>query len=146
MLSVSAAKQIVKSKSENDGRRVCMKLKNKFAARTAMLIGASIIFSGCKKQSHAPQPAAPEQREAAAPAQPTPAGPAGTKPAPATATAASKAAAPAHDYIKELQSPAKLKEKAPETYKVKFDTTRGEFTITVTRAWAPLEADRFTTW
>jgi peptidyl-prolyl cis-trans isomerase A (cyclophilin A) len=36
-----------------------------------------------------------------------------------------------------------LKEKAPESYKVKFDTTRGEFTITVTRAWAPNEADRF---
>jgi len=120
-----------------------MKLKNKFAAGIAMLIGASIILSGCKKQQQPPQPAAPEQPKAAAPAQPTPAAPAGTKPAPAPATAASKAAAPAHDYIKELQSPAKLKEKAPETYKVKFDTTRGEFTITVTRAWAPLEADRF---
>jgi peptidyl-prolyl cis-trans isomerase A (cyclophilin A) len=40
-------------------------------------------------------------------------------------------------------APAKLKEKAPETYQVKFDTTRGEFTVTVTRASAPLGADRF---
>jgi peptidyl-prolyl cis-trans isomerase A (cyclophilin A) len=28
---------------------------------------------------------------------------------------------------------------------VKFDTSRGEFTITITRAWAPLGADRFYT-
>jgi peptidyl-prolyl cis-trans isomerase A (cyclophilin A) len=42
-----------------------------------------------------------------------------------------------------LLRPALLKEKAPETYKVKFTTTRGEFTMVVTRAWAPLGADRF---
>src|SRR5262249_28340996 len=44
---------------------------------------------------------------------------------------------------KALLAPKKLLEKAPDTYKVKFDTTRGAFTITVTRAWAPLGADRF---
>ncbi len=119
-----------------------MTLKNKCSAGMIALIAASIILSGCKKQEQPAQPA-PEQPKAAAPAQLAPAAPAEAEPAPAPATAASKAAAPAHDYIKELQSPAKLKEKAPETYKVKFDTTRGEFTITVTRAWAPLEADRF---
>jgi len=107
------------------------------------LIAASIILSGCKKQEQPAQPAAPEQPKVAAPAQPAPAAPAETMPAPAPSTATSKPAVPAHDYIKELQLPAKLKEKAPETYKVKFDTTRGEFTITVTRAWAPLGADRF---
>src|SRR5580693_4764245 len=31
----------------------------------------------------------------------------------------------------------------PATYQVKFVTTRGEFTVTVTRAWAPFGADRF---
>ena len=36
-----------------------------------------------------------------------------------------------------------LKEKAPETYQVKFETTRGDFVMTVTRAWAPIGADRF---
>src|SRR5258708_2597206 len=118
-----------------------MTLKNKCSAGMIALIAASIILSGCKKPKQPAQPA-PEQPKAAAPEQPAPAAPAETKPAPAPATAASKPAA-AHDYIKELQSPAKLKEKAPESYKVKFDTTRGEFTITVTRAWAPLEADRF---
>lgn len=39
--------------------------------------------------------------------------------------------------------PAKLNEKAPETFKAQFDTTKGKFTIEVTRALAPNGADRF---
>ena len=42
-----------------------------------------------------------------------------------------------------LMNPASLNEKAPDTFKAKFDTSAGEFVITVTRAWAPLGADRF---
>ena len=42
-----------------------------------------------------------------------------------------------------LLNPASLTEKAPETYEVKFTTTKGDFVLTVTRAWAPLGADRF---
>jgi peptidyl-prolyl cis-trans isomerase A (cyclophilin A) len=42
-----------------------------------------------------------------------------------------------------LMNPASLNETAPATYKVKFDTSAGEFIITVTRAWAPIGADRF---
>jgi peptidyl-prolyl cis-trans isomerase A (cyclophilin A) len=34
-------------------------------------------------------------------------------------------------------------EQAPETYRAKFETTKGNFTVEVTRAWAPLGADRF---
>jgi len=39
--------------------------------------------------------------------------------------------------------PAKLTAKAPETFKVRFDTTKGKFTIEVTRSLAPNGADRF---
>ncbi|MGC1902699.1 MAG: peptidylprolyl isomerase [Candidatus Acidiferrum sp.] len=46
-------------------------------------------------------------------------------------------------YDRALLHPSLLKEKAPETYIVKFVTTRGDFTVTVTRAWAPIGADRF---
>jgi peptidyl-prolyl cis-trans isomerase A (cyclophilin A) len=53
------------------------------------------------------------------------------------------AAAPRPSYDRTLLRPALLKDKAPETFKVKFTTTRGEFTMVVTRAWAPLGADRF---
>ena len=39
--------------------------------------------------------------------------------------------------------PAKLTEKAPGTFKAQFDTTRGKFTIEVTRSLSPNGADRF---
>ena len=42
-----------------------------------------------------------------------------------------------------LKNPASLNEKAPETYKVRLDTSAGPVVIQVTRAWAPLGADRF---
>src|SRR5690348_3517276 len=42
-----------------------------------------------------------------------------------------------------LLNPASLHAKAPEVYLVKFHTSRGDFTMKVTRAWAPLGADRF---
>jgi len=42
-----------------------------------------------------------------------------------------------------LKDPSKLNEKAPATFKAKFDTTQGEFIVEVTRAWAPIGADRF---
>lgn len=44
---------------------------------------------------------------------------------------------------KALMTPATLKAEAPATYKVKFDTSAGEFVVQVTRAWAPNGADRF---
>ena len=49
----------------------------------------------------------------------------------------------ASPYDRALLKPALLKDVAPDTYQVKFETTRGDFTITVTRAWSPLGADRF---
>jgi peptidyl-prolyl cis-trans isomerase A (cyclophilin A) len=36
-----------------------------------------------------------------------------------------------------------LNDKAPDVFHVKFETTKGDFTMRVTRAWAPLGADRF---
>ncbi|MGE5648156.1 MAG: peptidylprolyl isomerase [Acidobacteriota bacterium] len=40
-------------------------------------------------------------------------------------------------------NPAEHNATAPETYQAQFETTKGIFTIEVTRAWAPLGADRF---
>jgi peptidyl-prolyl cis-trans isomerase A (cyclophilin A) len=42
-----------------------------------------------------------------------------------------------------LANPAALREQAPPSYKVKFDTSKGPFVIEVHRDWAPLGADRF---
>ena len=40
-------------------------------------------------------------------------------------------------------NPAEMNETAPETYRAQFETSKGNFTVEVTRAWAPLGADRF---
>jgi peptidyl-prolyl cis-trans isomerase A (cyclophilin A) len=42
-----------------------------------------------------------------------------------------------------LLRPSSLNEQAPATFKAKFTTTKGDFVVEVTRAWAPLGADRF---
>ncbi|MGD0694526.1 MAG: peptidylprolyl isomerase [Terriglobia bacterium] len=56
----------------------------------------------------------------------------------ATATKAAPAAAKLS-----LLEPAALNQKAPDTFKAKFTTTKGDFVVQVTRAWSPLGADRF---
>ena len=42
-----------------------------------------------------------------------------------------------------LSNPAALVEKAPATFKAKFDTSKGVFVVQVNRDWAPNGADRF---
>ena len=42
-----------------------------------------------------------------------------------------------------LMKPAALKERAPDVYKAKFETSAGVFVIEVHAAWAPNGADRF---
>jgi peptidyl-prolyl cis-trans isomerase A (cyclophilin A) len=40
-------------------------------------------------------------------------------------------------------APEALKEKAPDTFYAKFETSKGAFVVQVNRAWAPNGADRF---
>jgi peptidyl-prolyl cis-trans isomerase A (cyclophilin A) len=42
-----------------------------------------------------------------------------------------------------LPSPDEAKEQAPEKFRVKFETTKGDFVVEVNRAWSPNGADRF---
>ncbi len=56
----------------------------------------------------------------------------------ASATVKIESARPA-----DFTDPAKLTAKAPETFKALFDTTKGKFTIEVTRSLSPNGADRF---
>jgi peptidyl-prolyl cis-trans isomerase A (cyclophilin A) len=61
-------------------------------------------------------------------------------PAPvASAVSATTAASAANNFA----DPSKLTEKAPEVFKAQFETTKGKFTIEVTRSLAPNGADRF---
>lgn len=90
-------------------------------------------------------PAPATKAPATAPAKPATAAakPAAAKPAtPAAAKpAAAKPATPA--FRGSLSNPASLKETAPETFKVKFTTAKGDFVVQVNRSWSPIGADRF---
>jgi peptidyl-prolyl cis-trans isomerase A (cyclophilin A) len=77
----------------------------------------------------------------------------GQTPAPAPAPAKKAAPAPAPKAAprppapavapRALLNPALLKAKAPEVFKAKFTTTKGDFVVEAHRDWAPLGADRF---
>ncbi len=70
-----------------------------------------------------------------------PAGQAPPAKTPATKNPALASKAPALDPA--LLHPETLRAKAPDAYDVKFVTTAGDFSVRVTRAWAPVGADRF---
>jgi len=61
----------------------------------------------------------------------------------AVALVAAQTAAPKPAAANRLLSPATLTAKAPELFKVKFDTTKGVILLEVHRDWAPRGADRF---
>jgi peptidyl-prolyl cis-trans isomerase A (cyclophilin A) len=64
--------------------------------------------------------------------------------APVKGTAvAKKEVAGAPSARTKLMNPATLNEKAPDSFDARFETTKGDFVIRVTRAWAPNGADRF---
>lgn len=55
---------------------------------------------------------------------------------------AGPAPAPSAGHAK-LLNPASLTAQAPATYRAKFQTSKGDFVVEVTRDWAPNGADRF---
>jgi peptidyl-prolyl cis-trans isomerase A (cyclophilin A) len=85
-----------------------------------------LALLGCQSEK-APEP---ENRPAPAPYQPKAAAPGAAEPV----AAANVVAVP---------DPEKAADKAPEKYKAKFTTSKGDFVLDVTRAWAPQGADRF---
>jgi peptidyl-prolyl cis-trans isomerase A (cyclophilin A) len=56
---------------------------------------------------------------------------------------AAATASPAVAQNSRLANPAALVEKAPATFKARFDTSKGTFVVEVHRDWAPNGADRF---
>jgi peptidyl-prolyl cis-trans isomerase A (cyclophilin A) len=69
--------------------------------------------------------------------------PAASSPAGTTPAAAASGAASSTQPHPAMLNPSLAKETAPETFKVKCVTTKGNFVIQVTRAWSPNGADRF---
>jgi len=99
--------------------------KRSWAVLAAFAVSAA---AGCGKKS---PDAAPD------------AAPAAAVPAAAPAAAPAQTAAPAAAANPALLSPETATAKAPDVYKVKLATTKGDLVIEVHRAWAPNGADRF---
>ncbi|AKT43920.1 peptidylprolyl isomerase [Chondromyces crocatus] len=93
------------------------------------LLAATLVVSGCSQEKPSSQ-AAPATSASAA----------------STAASAASAASPTSSALTgdaPIFHPERAKEQAPETYKVKLTTTKGDVVIQVTRAWSPGGADRF---
>jgi peptidyl-prolyl cis-trans isomerase A (cyclophilin A) len=111
--------------------------------RVKWFVAAAVMgtmFFGCKAKEQTAEAPPADQPKAEAPPAPKAETPAPAQP---EATASTPAAAPRPGYDRALLRAALLKEKAPERFQVKFTTTRGDFMVTVNRAWAPIGADRF---
>lgn len=104
--------------------------KVSWAILAAVLAGLMATTALAGPQAQPQKPVQPVQPTTAAPS------------SPGTAKKASGTTV-GRTYDRTLLRPALLKDKAPDQYQVKFTTTRGDFTVTVTRAWAPVGADRF---
>jgi peptidyl-prolyl cis-trans isomerase A (cyclophilin A) len=115
-----------------------MRRVNWFVAILAM----GTLFFGCKAKEQTTEAPPPEQPKAEAPAAAKAETPAAA-PAQPEATASAPEPAPRSGYDRALLRASLLKDKAPETFRVKFATTRGDFVVTVHRDWAPIGADRF---
>ena len=121
----------------------------------AGLIVIQVACSGGRESQQAPPPPPAEQGKAAPPAappevKPTPSEPESKpaeptekappkEPLPGKAAPKPKPAGPSPAFL----NPSLAKEKAPAQFRVKFETTKGAFVAQVTRASAPLGADRF---
>jgi peptidyl-prolyl cis-trans isomerase A (cyclophilin A) len=101
-----------------------------------------VMVVACKKEPAA-APAEPPPAPTPPPAAPPPPPPPPAEPAKPAEPPAAAEAKPAEGKGGVLMSPAKLTEKAPAKYKVKFATTKGDFVVEVHRDWAPQGADRF---
>lgn len=102
---------------------------NRFYSHVAVTLALTLSALSCEKKEE-PKP------DTQSPATPAP-------PAPAPTPAPTPPAPPPAPVNPALLKPEAAKAKAPAKFKVKFTTTQGDFIVEVTRAWAPIGADRF---
>jgi peptidyl-prolyl cis-trans isomerase A (cyclophilin A) len=105
---------------------------------------ASLMYAQAPA-TKAPAAAAPTKPAVPAAAKPAAAKPAvaAAKPAGANVPAAAKPKPVPAPPKPVLTNPATFTTQAPDTFKVKCSTPKGDFVVQVNRAWAPLGADRF---
>jgi peptidyl-prolyl cis-trans isomerase A (cyclophilin A) len=103
-----------------------MNISKTIAACLAAAV-AGLTLSSCGPKAVAPATKAPVLNSSAA------------APTPAPAAAPAPAPAPTGDLL----APAQANATAPDVFKARFTTTKGDFEIEVHRDWAPQGADRF---
>ena len=89
------------------------------------LILTALLAAGCSRKPSERPPAPVEEA------------------APPETAAPAPTLSPAEAARQRLLNPAQLDEKAPETFRAKFTTSKGDFILEITRAWSPNGADRF---
>ena len=114
---------------------------------TILLTACMLVAMACGKADASKEvdaPAAKTVAKAEAPKEATQAPADDKKGSDETAeSAATDKPAKAAAGSKDLLYPSRLNATAPETFKVKFETTKGNFVASITRAWAPKGVDRF---
>jgi peptidyl-prolyl cis-trans isomerase A (cyclophilin A) len=95
---------------------------------TATLV-AAFVLAACSKTQPEASPGSSE--------------PATQAPASAKAAGPVASARPASAIHPDLLDPSKASAKAPDVFKAKFKTTKGDFIVEVHREWSPNGADRF---
>lgn len=117
----------------------------------SILLALQVACTG-SRESQPPPPPTEQTKPAPPPAAPPEVKPAPSEPEPVLSEKAQpKEPVPAKTAAKPklagpdpaLLNPSLAKEKAPAQFRVKFETTKGDFVVQVTRASAPLGADRF---
>jgi peptidyl-prolyl cis-trans isomerase A (cyclophilin A) len=98
---------------------------------TSLALAAWIVCGGCSGETETAKPE-PQEKPAPSPA-----------PAPPPAPSEPEVLSPPAGHHPALLDPSQATETAPATYKVKFETTKGDFVVQVHRDWAPAGADRF---
>jgi peptidyl-prolyl cis-trans isomerase A (cyclophilin A) len=127
--------------------------KKRGAKALGILLTAALVFGGCSSTPPVDKAATEKAAAEKAAADKAAADKAAEEKAAAEKAAAetapaekaeTKKAEPAESPSKaSLLNPATLNARAPEAYKARLSTTKGDILVEVTRAWAPLGADRF---
>ncbi|MDP9152325.1 MAG: peptidylprolyl isomerase [Myxococcota bacterium] len=95
------------------------------------IVFSALALAACSKSE--PEPAASTLSASASPAANQPASVASVSPSGPLASA----------LHPDLLDPSKAKDKAPEVFRARFTTTKGDFVMEVHRDWSPNAADRF---
>jgi peptidyl-prolyl cis-trans isomerase A (cyclophilin A) len=102
------------------------------ARLAVMVVLGAVLAEGCRRaETPAPSPSPTVV------ATPSPSPRAETTPSPAAPSPAAPSARAA------LLDPSRATGRAPDRFRVRFETTKGPFVVDVTREWAPRGADRF---